>query len=330
MPAFSVNSTKAGAALIACAASALVSAGAMAQTKIITGVVAHAATQLSEYWTIEKGCAKENGIEVDMVTVGGGGAQQLAVGALNVSQSGFPDYFRAIAQGAPMKIFINNNSVPPYSVHAKKTIKTIADLKGKTISIGAVKDVTLIYMQPFLAAGGLKTTDVDFVYAKATADRFTALNAGGVDATILNPPASFRADGLGFTNLGEIADHMKDYPFTVWAVHSDWGAKNRNAVVAFAKCHLRGVAWVNDPANKAESIAMIIKYTRADPGDAEKTYDYLVPKLKAFSPTGLLTEETFGRMKSGLIQMGDVQEPVPPLSKFFDATYIEAAAEKRG
>lgn len=305
-------------------------AGAEAQTKVITGVVAHAATQLSEYWTADKGCAKENGIEIDFVTVGGGGAQQLAVGALNVSQSGFPDYFRAIAQGAPMRIFINNNAVPPYSVHAKKTIKSIADLKGKTISIGAVKDVTLIYMQPFLAAGGLKTTDVDFVYAKATADRFTALNAGGVDATILNPPASFRADGLGFTNLGEIADTMKDYPFTVWAVHTDWAAKNRSAVVAFTKCHLRGVAWVNNTANRAEAIAMVIKHTRADPKDAEKTYDYLVTKLRAFSADGLLTEATFARMKSGLIQMGDVQEPVPPLSRFFDASYIAAAAEKRG
>ena len=317
-------------ALATVLAGSLPQAGAQAQTKVITGVVAHAATQLSEYWTADKGCAKENGIEIDFVTVGGGGAQQLAVGALNVSQSGFPDYFRAIAQGAPMRIFINNNSVPPYSVHAKKTIKSIAELKGKTISIGAVKDVTLIYMQPFLAAGGLKTTDVDFVYAKATADRFTALNAGGVDATILNPPASFRADGLGFTNLGEIADTMKDYPFTVWAVHTDWAAKNRNAVVAFAKCHLRGVAWVNDAANRAEAIAMVIKYTRADPKDAEKTYDYLVTKLKAFSPDGLLTEATFARMKSGLIQMGDVQEPVPPLSRFFDASYIEAATGKGG
>lgn len=296
-----------------------------AQTKITTGVVAHAATQLAEYWTANNGCAKENGIELDFVTTGGGGAQQLAVGAINVSQSGFPDYFRAIAQGAPMRIFINNNSVPPYSVHAKPAIKKIADLKGKTISIGAVKDVTLIYMQPFLASAGLKTTDVDFVYAKATADRFTALNAGGVDATILNPPASFRADGLGFTNLGEISDYMKDYPFTVWAVHSDFAAKNRSAVVAFAKCHLRGVAWTNNAANRSEAIAMIIKYTKADPKDAEKTYDYLVTKLKSFSTDGVLTEEAFNRMKSGLIQMGDVQEPVPPLSRFFDPSFIEAA-----
>ena len=324
-----LHASIAPAALAASLALAWPAADARAQTKIITGVVAHAATQLAEYWTASNGCAKDHGIELDFVTSGGGGAQQLAVGALHVSQSGFPDYFRAIAQGAPMRIFINNNSVPPYSVHAKPNIKRIADLKGKTISIGAVKDVTLIYMQPFLASAGLKTSEVDFVYAKATADRFKALSAGGVDATILNPPASFRADGLGFTNLGEIADHMKDYPFTVWAVHSGWAAKNRDAVVAFARCHVRGVAWVNNTANRTAAIDMIVKHTKADRGDAEKTYDYLVTKLKAFSADGLLTEAIFNRMKAGLIEMGDVQEPVPPLSHFFDGSYLAAAAEKR-
>jgi ABC-type nitrate/sulfonate/bicarbonate transport system substrate-binding protein len=300
-------------------------AAAAAQTKITVGVVAHAATQLADYWTVESGCAKERGIELEFVTVGAGGAQQLAAGSLNVSQSGFPDYFRAIAQGAPIKIFINNNSVPPYSVHAKSTIKSVKELKGKTISIGGVKDVTLIYMRPFLAAGGLTTADVDFVYGKATGDRFTALNAGAIDATILNPPASFRADGLGFSNLGEIADQLPDYPFTVWAVNATWAAKNKQAVASFAFCHLRGVAWIYDRMNRDAAIAMIIKRTKADRNDAEKTYDYLTSRLKAFSRTGMLTEALFDRMKAGLLEMGDLIEPVPPLSHFFDASYLAAA-----
>lgn len=313
------------AALTACLAIMLAGSAATAQTKIVTGVVAHAATQISQYWTMSSGCAKDNGIELDIVMAGGGGAQQLAVGALNVAQSGFPDFFRAIAQGAPMRIFINNNSVPPYSVYAKPAFKTVTALKGKTISIGGVKDVTLIYMRPLLAAAGLKTTDVDFVYAKATADRFTALNAGGVDAAILNPPASFRAARLGFSNVGEIADHMKDYPFTVWTVNTAWGDKNRAAVEAFTKCHLRGIEWVYRSENRAEAIAMIIKYTKSDPSDAEQSYDYLVERLSAFSRDGLLTEEMFGRMKSGLIEMGDLQEPVPPLDRFFNPIYLAAA-----
>lgn len=191
-----------------------------------------------------------------------------------------------------------------------------------------MKDVTLIYMRPLLASAGIKTTDVDFVYAKATSDRFKALTSGGVDAAILNPPASFRAGRLGFSHVGEIADFLKDYPFTVWSVNTTWGAKNRNAVVGFARCHLRGIEWVYDPKNRADAIAIIMKYTKADKVDAEQTYEYLVNQLKAFSSEGLLTDPMFDRMKAGLIEMGDVQEPVPPLSRFFDASYVQAAKAK--
>jgi NitT/TauT family transport system substrate-binding protein len=310
---------------------ALSTTAASAQTKILTGVVAPSSTLLPNYWAADFGCAKENGYEADIVSVGGGGAQQLAAGSLEVSQAGFPDYFRAIARNAPMKIFINNNANPPYSVHAKPAIKKIADLKGKTISIGGVKDVTLIYMKPFLASAGLKPSDVDFVFAKATGDRFVALNSGGVDATILNPPASFRADGLGFTNLGEISEYMKDYPFTVWAYNSNWAAKgkNRDALLGFAKCHLRGVAWLYQSENRAKAIDLLIKYTKADPKDAASTYDYMLTKLQSFARDGLLSENAFRQMKSGLIEMGDVQEPVPPLTKFFDASIVTAATDKR-
>ena len=72
--------------------------------------------------------------------------------------------------------------------------------------------MTLIYMKAFLASAGLKVGDVDFVYAKAAGDRFSALVSGGVDATLFNPPTYFKATGLGYTNLGETAASREGYP----------------------------------------------------------------------------------------------------------------------
>ena len=164
-----------------------------AQTKIVEGFVSHGALQWPEYIATELGWFKENGIELDMLVVGGGAAQQLAAGALNIGYSGYPDFIRATNQGAPVKILINGISAPPYAVFAKPQIKKISELKGKVISIGGSKDVTLIYMESFIGSAGLKAKDVDFVYAKATQDRFAALISGGADAAILYPPATFRS-----------------------------------------------------------------------------------------------------------------------------------------
>src|SRR5438105_1041632 len=203
---------------LACVLVAAFFAGAaQAQTKIVTGMVAHGPPQWPQYIASELGWFKADDIELDLITVGAGGAQQLAGGNLNIAHSGFPDFARASLQGAPVKIIINDIVASPYAVFAKPSIRDIAALKGKLISIGGVKDVTLIYMKAFLASAGLQPADVDFVYAKAAGDRFSALVSGGVDATLLNPPTCFKAIALGFSNLGDTEPHIKDVPFTVWA-----------------------------------------------------------------------------------------------------------------
>ena len=114
-------------------------AKARAETKIMEGFVSHGALQWPEYIATEFGWFKENGIDLDMMVVGSGAAQQVAAGALNIGYSGFPDFIRAINQGAPVKIVINAITAPPYGVYAKPAIKKIADLKGKTVSIGGTK-----------------------------------------------------------------------------------------------------------------------------------------------------------------------------------------------
>jgi ABC-type nitrate/sulfonate/bicarbonate transport system substrate-binding protein len=298
---------------------------AQAQTKIVEGFVSHGALQWPEYIATEFGWFKENGVDVDMVVVGGGAAQQLAAGALNIGYSGFPDFIRATNQGAPIKIVINGVGSPPYGVYAKPAIKKIADLKGKIVSIGGSKDITLIYMESFLAAGGLKAKDVDFHYAKATQDRFAALISGGADAAILYPPATFRAGAQGFTYLGDIDEHLKGFPFTVWAVNTNWAAQNRPAMLAYTKAYGRAVRWLYDAKNKDTAVDFLVKYSRQDRKDSADTYDYFVTKLKAFSADGLINETTYKNMTDGLISLEDMKEPVPPISKFIDSSFVQEA-----
>jgi ABC-type nitrate/sulfonate/bicarbonate transport system substrate-binding protein len=70
-------------------------APARAEPKIVEGFVSNGALQWPEYVASELGWFKENGVSVDLLSVGPGAAQQLAAGSLNIGYSGFPDFVRA-------------------------------------------------------------------------------------------------------------------------------------------------------------------------------------------------------------------------------------------
>ncbi|HEY7243505.1 MAG TPA: ABC transporter substrate-binding protein [Xanthobacteraceae bacterium] len=320
---------RAGLAIIAAAGTMIVATcligPAYAQARITEGFVSHGALQWPEYIATELGWFKENGVSVDMLVVGAGAAQQLAAGALNIGYSGFPDFIRATNQGAPVKIVINAISAPPYAVYAKPAIKQIAELKGKTVSIGGTKDVTLIYMEAFIGSAGLKASDLDFVYAKATQDRLAALLSGGADAAILYPPSSFRAGAAGYTYLGDIETYLKDFPFTVWAANTSWAASNREALLSYIRAYSRSVRWLYDTSNKDRAVDILVKYSKQDHKDSADTYDYFVSKLHAFSANGRISEAAYRRMTGALAEWGDLKAPVPPVSKFFDLSFVEAA-----
>ena len=303
------------------------SAAAQAQTKITAGLVAHGPPQWPQYIADELGWHKESGIELDYITVGSGGAQQLAGGSLNIAHTGYPDIARAALQGADERIILSDITASPYGIFAKPAIKQIADLKGKIISIGGPNDITLIYIKPFLASAGLKTTDVDFVYAKAAGDRFSALIAGAVDATILNPPTYYKATSAGQTHLGDTATFAPNIPFTVWGANSAWAAAHRDALVAFARDYKRGVAWLYDPAHRQQAIDILVKHAKQDPKDSAEAYDFLVTKLKLFGADGDVPDAAYEKMVEGLADIGIVKKPYPAKSAIFDGSFVQAAAK---
>jgi len=114
-------------------AAAFMANAAEAQTRILAGMVAHGPPQWPQYIADELGWFREDKIELDLIGVGAGGAQQLAGGSLNMAHTGYPDLARAALQGAPVKIILNDIVAPPYGVFAKPSIKETAELKGKLI-----------------------------------------------------------------------------------------------------------------------------------------------------------------------------------------------------
>ena len=251
--------------------------------------------------------------------------QGIAGGTFAIGHAGIPEAIRATESGAPVKIIASEVALPPYHWLAAKNIKKVEELKGKKMMLGGTKDITFIYWKTIAEKHGLKMTDFDFVYSGSTTNRFSALVSGAVDGTILGQPFDFQAMAQGFNVVALQKAYSPNAPFTVYAVNTEWAAKNKNTVVAFLKGYMKGVNWLYDQANRKEAIEVLIKHSGAKPDDAEKTYDFYVKDLKPFRTDGAMTDAAMKDALNALVMLEDLKEPVPPASKYYDDSFLKAA-----
>jgi len=308
------------------AAAARISAQSAAPTTVTFGAIGIAAFNWTVLAAQQIGFWSANGLKVDVIFTGSVAAnvQQLTVGAIDVAEIASTQLIQAILGGAPIVAISQHLATAPYSILGRKGLTSIAQLKGKTIVVGGVNDITRVFMDRVLAANHLKPDDYTYVYAGATDARFAALVNGGVDAAILSPPISTRAADQGFPVLDEVAKYFPSFFFDTLAARPAWTHQHPDVALGFAKGYLQGVRWLYDPANKARAIQMLSEGTHVSSDDAAVSYELFATK-RAFSTTGVMTDRDVGVVLDAMAKTGQITAPLPPPSRFYDNTYVNAA-----
>src|SRR6266852_2521235 len=147
---------------------------AQADTEIAFGVTSSTAFSLAHYVAIEKKYYEAENLKVETTVAGAavGVLQQLAAGSLNIAQAATDQSLRAILRGAPIRIVAGAASNAPFRVVAAKTIKSWSELKGKTISVGGLTDVTLYFLRVMARKNNLADQDYALLFAGGTPARF--------------------------------------------------------------------------------------------------------------------------------------------------------------
>src|SRR3954452_8537262 len=260
-------------ALLFAAAATMGSPAGAADTIIVGSVGSTSANQWPLYAALKKGFFTAEGLAIDTVFAQSNASviQQLAAGSTNVATSaGLVDPIRAIEKGAPIGIVRIEIEAPPYALLARRDIKDMRELKGKTIIVGGAKDITRIFVDRMLAARGLKTGDFDYVFAGATNARFSALQSGAVDAALLTAPFNFYAESAGFTNLGFTFDDLSDMPFAGIAMNRGWASANPALAQRFLAVFTKTIAWFYDPKNREDAVGIMAEVSKLKHEDVEK------------------------------------------------------------
>jgi NitT/TauT family transport system substrate-binding protein len=285
------------------------------------------AQQWPIFIAIAQGYMAEQGVTLDLVATSStaAGMQQLAAGSANIGSGGLTDPLRAIDKGAPISLLRVETQVPPYSLWAKPAIKSVADLRGKLISIGGAKDITRIYLERTLTPNGVRPGEYDMIFAGTTVARFAALSSGAVDAAILVPPASFRARSGGFSLVADVADYVRDLPFTGYAANRDWARTHKALLSGFLVAIARGVVWFYKDENRAGAIDVLVKESGSSKQDVEMTYDYY-RMLRIFDRRGLIEASSIGNLIKAMKDMGDLDGSLD-VARFVDPDLTSLAAQ---
>jgi ABC-type nitrate/sulfonate/bicarbonate transport system substrate-binding protein len=279
-----------------------------ADTVSVGSVDATSANLWPLHVAIKNGYFDAENIKIDLVFAQSNASviQQLAAGSYNVAPSaGMVDPIRAIDKGAPVALVRIVIQAPPYALLAKPEIKTVEDLRGKTIIIGGPKDITRIFTERMLAPHGLKSGDYDYVFAGATSARFAALKSGAVDAALLTMPYNFFAETAGYSNLGFTFAVLPDMPFAGMAVNRPWAEAHADLLKRFLVAYNKGVAWFDDPKNREAAIKLQVETSKIQKDDIEKAYVFLRSK-NLFEPTGEISKRKVGTVIDALRDLGDL------------------------
>ena len=148
------------------------------------------------------------------------------------------------------------------SLVAAPAISKIEDLKGKTVSVDAMTTGYAFVLYEILRRHGLDKDkgDYEILRAGGMVQRWNALREGQHAATLLSAPYNIIAQNAGFRELVKATDVIGPYQGNVAAVRRPWARDNRAKVEAYIRAYRRSIAWLYEPANRVEAIAILRRH----------------------------------------------------------------------
>ena len=159
------------------------------------------------------------------------------------------------------------------SIFSRADIKSVEELKGKTVATGrpgAFQDATARYVLRS-KFGLIPDRDVKFLPTGEPHLSLQALERGVVEAAVMSTPSLFVARKAGFRELASFDKLGVEYPYTSVVVLRQTVAKNPELVERFLKSIVEGIYIFK--TNKAKTLAAFKRYMKgADDGILEETY----------------------------------------------------------
>ena len=201
------------------------------------------------------------------------------------------------------------------SLVAAPDVKSIADLRGRTLSVDAMTTGYAFVLYDIMRRHGLDKDkgDYEVVSAGGMIQRWNGLQEGKHAATMLSAPYNIIATRAGLNELAKAVDVIGPYQGNVAAARRAWIAENRSVVSGYVSSFKESVAWLYRPDNRVEAIDILRRHLPLMTQDiAEASYRELLDPLRGFFRDCQFDETGFetvlalrGRYGLPFVELGD-------------------------
>jgi len=232
----------------------------------------------------------------------------------------------------PLRVAMYFLRAPLHVLNAKAEIRTVADLKGKTVGIGGIGEATEPMLKAMLRTAKLDPDkDVKVLQVSGSGSRFAALTAGLMDAAVLPPPYNLQAEAQGYKRLTSVADAPEVLDGTValapptgLGVHVDKLHNSPAQVKRIIRAFLKSHNFIRSQKN--ETTKILSEWLRLDPPMAAGAYDMYVG---AMSGDGLVKDTAMAAAVDQVRQELKLKQPIAS-SNVIDFTILKEALTEMG
>ena len=251
---------------------------------------------LAPFYAKEKGIFLQNGLDVDLSLIDGGGKSMAALlgSSVEIAQLGGTETMSAYVGGGDVQAVALFVPVSPWVLMAPASYTGPNDLKGKTVGVASKGGSSEVAAVQQIERLGLKTTDVTILATGSVANLTSAMLANQVYAGPGHPPDTAALFKAGYKVIMDLAAQNVPAVENCTIVTKKYLNDHKDVMQKYVDSLIQAIVAMKK--DKAGTIPVMQKLLNVTDQDAlSQTYDYYVTQIFPVYPTVATKEWLYSR-----------------------------------
>ena len=275
----------------------------------------------------DKGFFARNGLQVRMIATPNSVQQMTGLinGQFDIAMTAV-DNVIAYMEGQGEAPTRSTPDIVALSLITAPEIKSLADLRGTTLSVDAMTTGYAFTLRRMLEKAGLKDGDYTLTRVGGMKERYEALLERKQAGSLLVPPFTLAALDRQFNELTTALALLGHFQGGVAAARRAWAAEHRDELIGFIRGNIAALDWLYDANNKSKALQIFQAHL---PGTsvavAEKSYGVLLHPSSGFPHKAEIDVEGVRTVMEIRSQYAEPRKTLTDPSRYYDLTYYRAA-----